>query len=459
MAPALTQASDPQTFHVAAAHHHHSTAAATTRPGEEAPLAHTSPAPPPTTHFSLQYGGLKEPPDCTDAHLTAALTNGTRRIRLLKPPSPPAEAAGGLACGREGCRDPPARPHATTHFTMDLSSGVSQAPLLSHTEPPTNSSSSSASVPNNCIQSVASTAFTTPTTATTTTTTTTNMGQDTLNQQGTQGSPSTQDNKNQRPVTQDGDLLALIGRDFANMNEIIDTLTRLADNPEVIAAVDTAAMDLAGSSNSSSSNNHGQPSLVSPVVPQISKEERSQLLLDDLSRRQWQMERRQSRLLRRLRRVAARGLGASVSGQLRELLDYSQCVLAQQRERRASSQDGHSTSPGTPEMSVESLRADTMRGMSTSALISLVRRVEASQGLARLAAISRRPLRPQPTVPAPALPEDTRTEIGAVVTEIQAASLNHTHHDSDATESSSGGESCDELDGFSDKNTSHNTPV
>lgn len=403
MAPALTQASDPQTFHVAA--HHHSP----TRPGE-APVAHSSP--PPTTHLALQYGGLKEPPDCTDAHLTAALTNGTRRLHLL-PPSPP--EAGGLACGREGC-DPPPRPHAA-HSTMDLSSGV-PSPL---------------SQDNNIAQNPSE--IPPPTV----------MGQDNI-QQSTDDVPL-QDigtNKSQRPLSQDGDLLALIGRDFANMNEIIDTLTRLADNPEAL----TAALDLAG--------NGTEQQAIEPqvAVPQVSKEERSQLLLDDLSRRQWQIERRQTRLLRRLRRVTARGLGASVSGQIRELLDHSQSVLAQQKDRMTLRED-NPESLGIPEVGVESLRADTMKGMSTSALVSLVRRVEASQGLARLAAVSHKPSRSQPAPPAPALPEDARAEISAVVAEFHSASHAHTHHDSDATESSSGGESCDELDGFNDSNVHH----
>ncbi|MPC28077.1 hypothetical protein E2C01_021271 [Portunus trituberculatus] len=101
-----------------------------------------------------------------------------------------------------------------------------------------------------------------------------------------------------------------------------------------------------------------------------------------------------------------------------------------------------------------------MRSMSTTALVNLVRRVEASQGLARLASASHRgPARTQQTpAPSPALPEHTRVEVGAVVGEMQAAAHAHTHHDSDATETSSGGESCDELEGFPDTNTNY-TPV
>ncbi|KAK3870977.1 hypothetical protein Pcinc_023840, partial [Petrolisthes cinctipes] len=98
-----------------------------------------------------------------------------------------------------------------------------------------------------------------------------------------------------------------------------------------------------------------------------------------------------------------------------------------------------------------------MRTMSTSALVNLVRRVEASQGLARLAASSTgtpsTTTTTQPQEPAAALPDHTRAEVAAVVSEMQAAAHAHTHHDSDATETSSGGESCDEMEGFTNTHT------
>ncbi|XP_071552694.1 uncharacterized protein nsl1 isoform X1 [Panulirus ornatus] len=381
MAPALTEASDPHTFHVAAHHH----------PSGEAPPG-PPPTSPPTAHLPLQYGGLKEPHDCTDAHLAAALANGP--CRLLPP--------GGLACGggREGC-DPPPRPHAA-HTTMDPPPGLPPPTETDDTTPTSSSSNSSSSSSSS-------------------------MGQDTT-------TTATAPNKSPRPSPpppQDGDFLALIGRDFANMNDIIDTLTRLADNPEVLAAVDTAA------------------TMAQPALP---REERARLLLEELGRRQWQMERRQARLQRRLRRVTARGLGASVSGQLREVLEYAHVTLAQQREHASTSEEGP-TPPTPPEVGVEALRADAMRTMSTSALVNLVRRVEASQGLARLAAASQRPTRSQPPTPAPTLPDQTRAELAAVGAELEAATHAHTHHDSDATETSSGGESCDELEGYNDSNT------
>lgn len=367
MAPALTEASEPHTF----------------------PASGEAPAgPPPTAHLPLQYGGLKEPHDCTDAHLAAALANGACR---LLPPS-------GVACGggRQGCHPPP-RPHAA-HTTMDPS------PAL---PPPTDAKD------------------------------TANMGQDT----GAGVPPHDPDllatgaGAPPHKAPHDPDLLAIIGRDFANMNDIIDTLTRLADHPEVLAA--TLALP---------------PTNTSTTQTALPREERVRLLLEELGRRQWQMERRRARLQRRLRRVTARGLGASVSGQLRELLDHAHVCLAQQREQAATSEEGP-TPPTPPEVGVEALRADAMRTMSTSALVNLVRRVEASQGLARLAAASHRPTRTHPPTPAPTLPHHTRVELAALGAELEAAAHAHTHHDSDATETSSGGESCDELDGYNDSNT------
>ena len=406
MAPALTEASDPQTFHVAAHHHHHSSSG---RPGQS-PTARSSS--PPATHLPLQYGGLKEPHDCTDAHLAAVLANCSRRAS--RPPG-----AGGLACGREGC-DPPPRPHAA-HTTMDPPSGI---------PPPCEADSSTTT------QQESSEAAT--------------MGQDTT--------PDTMaPHKSPRPPTHDGDLLALIGRDFPNMNEIIDTLTRLADNPEVLAAVDTASLVLPPPQPL-------QEVAVTAVQPQhqpepqqdeVPKEERARVLVEELSRRQWLVERRQARLQRRLRRVTSRGLSATVSGQLRDLLDHGHASLAQQREQQAPKEEGP-TPPAPAEVNLETLRADAMKTMSTTALVNLVRRVEASQGLARLASASHRTSRTQqPPAPAPALPEHTRMEVAAVVAEMQAATHAHTHHDSDATETSSGGESCDELEGFPDTNTNY----
>ena len=264
--------------------------------------------------------------------------------------------------------------------------------------------------------------------------------------------------KSPRPPSHDGDLLALIGRDFPNMNEIIAPLTRLADNPEVLAAVDTAAGQQQQQQQQELQQQQQQQQQ-QPQQEEVPKEERARLLVEELGRRQWLLERRQARLQRRLRRVTSRGLSATVSGQVRDLLDHGHAVLAQQREQQAPQDDG--TAPPTPpEVNLETLRADAMRSMSTTALVNLVRRVEASQGLARLASASHRsPARTQQTpAPSPALPEHTRVEVGAVVSEMQAAAHAHTHHDSDATETSSGGESCDELEGFPDTNTNY-TPV
>lgn len=276
-----------------------------------------------------------------------------------------------------------------------------------------------------------------------------------------------------RPPPHDGDILALIGKDFPTMNEIIDTIASLANNPEVLAAVDTASLTLPHATPLPAAATAGQallqhqPQQEQPLQQEVPKEERARQLVEELGRRQWLLERRQARLQRRLRRVTSRGLSATVSGQLRDLLEHGHAVLAQQQEQQAPLDDG-AAPPTPPEVNLETLRADTMRNMSTTALVNLVRRVEASQGLNRLGSSTHRPsVRPQqqPAAPIPAptptpaptpslaLPEHTRVEVAAVASEMQAAAHAHTHHDSDATETSSGGESCDELEGFPEINT------
>merc|ERR1711962_1175739 len=237
------------------------------------------------------------------------------------------------------------------------------------------------------------------------------------------------------------------------MNEIIDTLAQWADNPEVMAAVNTASLTLPNNSSNSSQAN-SVTTQAQPEVLQPAKEEQAQNLLQEYGRRQWQLERRQARILRRLRRVTARGLGASVSGQLRELLHFSETALKEHREQSDNADHGVTIS-SPPELGVEALRADAMRSMSTSALVNLVRRVEASQGLARLAAASHhRPLQMESLsrVVAPTLPDHVGREVEALAAEMRSASHSHSHHDSDATESSSGGDSCDELEGYSPSN-------
>ena len=159
----------------------------------------------------------------------------------------------------------------------------------------------------------------------------------------------------------------------------------------------------------------------------MSKEERVSSSLVEMKRRQLLLERRQQRLLRRLRRVSARGLGASVSGQLRELLAYGAKELAP---------------PSNDPPLLTELQPDSMKGMSTTDLISLVRRMEG---------------RATPRPP-PALTPHVRQEVGVVAAEMGAAAHGHAYHDSDATESSSGGESCDENDGYTSRNTAH-TPM
>ncbi|CAL4060114.1 unnamed protein product [Meganyctiphanes norvegica] len=423
MAPALTQASDPQSL----APHHPSPDKITNNQSPSEKSEKSSP----NRHLltPLQYGGLKEPQNCTDIHLAAALAKGNCQIHCLLTPS---LGVSGRGCGREGLAPPDKCPQINTiPSTMDPQLNV------------TNQVDASVSTPESSSIVEEET-----------------MGQNTIQQGNIAAHQSSHYRGQKSPKPNDGDLMSLIGRDFANMNEIIDTLAQWADNPEVMAAVNTAALNLP---NSSTPSSQATPIATQsqPEISQPAKEEQAQRLLQDFGRRQWQLERRQARILRRLRRVTARGLGASVSGQLRELLHFSESALKEQKEQSNNGEHGVTIS-SPPEIGVEALRADAMRNMSTSALVNLVRRVEASQGLARLAAAShhRSPLQLETLacVVDPTLPEHVGREVATLVAEMRSAAQCHSHHDSDATESSSGGDSCDELEGYPQSNPFY-TPV
>ena len=252
--------------------------------------------------------------------------------------------------------------------------------------------------------------------------------------------------KSNQEIASSGDIMSLMGRDFENVNEIIDTLQKIACNPELI---DAAERDISGSNTSSSSKEKEK------CKDAAAPEEKVSTRWRDLSEQQKRLDRRRVHLLRRLRRVTARGLGATVSVQVRHLLNHAKTVLAEQKvaakaQNSPNKLGSNSNALINPELGLESLQTDTMKSMSTSALVSLVRRVENNQLNSSKA--------PPPKEIQPALPEITRAELDTVAAEMYSAARNHLHHDSDATESSSGGESCDEMEVFVEKPTV-NVPV
>lgn len=223
---------------------------------------------------------------------------------------------------------------------------------------------------------------------------------------------------------QTNDLLSLVGRDFDNVNEIIDTLQRLASNPELLDAT-------AGEIDSS----HG------PATSEFCALQ----LLSRLTDRQKVLERKRLFLLRRLRRVNCKTLNATIIGQLGDATQHVKNFINEELPKEAATSR-------QPVVTLDFLHEDSMKSMSTSDLISLVRRVEASSQHKSNNKVYSLPSPIPPSLPAPLC-----AEIDAVATEMRgAAILAHASYDSDATESSSGGESCDENDlEFSNINTDY----
>ncbi|XP_076031601.1 non-specific lethal 1 isoform X2 [Oratosquilla oratoria] len=502
MAPALTEASNP----------HHTLKRGATRSPSHCSATHspdTDDAP-----LSLQYGGLKEPHAYTDAHLVHALKNGHH--------IPPSVAAAGVSCvggclghalgtkcasvgeeilglGPNGCgrreegqdlpnpitAQVPTAPVGSCSSTAgslegeleeEAEAAVASEPPTPGTQSPTPhpctmDSSSFGSVNPTCGDSACAPNRSSNDSAPAASSATT-MGCHKSSAEGLNALDDTETKKSKLVNSHDmeqvlsahanqinsSDIMALIGKDFSNMSEIIDTLQRLANNPEVMATMEGEGQDLPYleiNSNTALSQAHAASSGNADVssTPQVAKEDQANTLVTELSRTQWELERRRARLLRRLRKVTARGLGATVSGQIRELLHYASETLADQKARAATV--ANSSDDPLGDLPLDILKADTMRSMSTSALVSLVRRMEISQGLARLAAARR----PQPPAVVVKLNPEVNTELEALGAEYYASARHHhANHDSDATESSSGGESCDEADNFNDCNT-HFVPI
>lgn len=229
----------------------------------------------------------------------------------------------------------------------------------------------------------------------------------------------------------------------------------------------------------------------------LTPEQQASALVSSLTMRQLRLQKRQAQVLRRLRRYTGRGLAAGISQQLRELIkNVPSLVLADKHEPGSASigeeevvaaaamasvsQNHHHTSRdavpvASPPVVLQPPRYDTtaLKSMSTAKLITYVRRMEtrscanSTTGNSSLNSnscsssknnsdratsqrhqeddVSSGYLEKQPCFPA-----RVRSELSSGACEMSAAARLHVQHDSDATESSSGGESCDEMDGFDD---------
>lgn len=180
-------------------------------------------------------------------------------------------------------------------------------------------------------------------------------------------------------------------------------------------------------------------------------------LQEELKSKQHALERRTQHLLRRLRRLQSKGVEAHLHSQLRSFVDYQRKnlqIVAKTIKNTASSNN-------VAEVKTELFSSDDVKNLSTAALVNLVRRLQSSRPTVALSQLKES----QPSLvllsqrlnnssksdngPTGVLMIDKSTaEESTHVSGLLSTNLHHmqTCLDSDATESSSGGESCDEDD-------------
>ena len=157
-------------------------------------------------------------------------------------------------------------------------------------------------------------------------------------------------------------------------------------------------------------------------------------LVAETSQRQHDMERRMDRLMRRLRGLQSRQAVKHTKDQLSMFVDY-------QHSNLQSIAHSMKSPPAGVDLKAGVLQKEDAKNLSTAALVNLVRRLQSAQ------AMNFRQQTTSPPAPASVLKlnQDHCREMQRVSGTLQM-SLHHLENavDSDATESSSGGESCDE---------------
>ncbi|XP_063424668.1 KAT8 regulatory NSL complex subunit 1-like isoform X1 [Mytilus trossulus] len=165
-------------------------------------------------------------------------------------------------------------------------------------------------------------------------------------------------------------------------------------------------------------------------------------LKEEVKKKQHTLERRTEHLLRRLRRLQSKGVESHLHSQLRNFVGYQHKNLQTVAKSIKSS-----TSNNLNEIKTELFNSDDVKSLSTAALVNLVRRLQSSQSSLSL---SQRYLNSKSdSGPTGVLTIDKFTAEESIrVSGLLSNSIHHAQSccDSDVTESSSGGESCDEDD-------------
>ncbi len=162
--------------------------------------------------------------------------------------------------------------------------------------------------------------------------------------------------------------------------------------------------------------------------------------IPEMLRRQRKIEMRARRLSGRLRRLQSRQAVAHIKHQLSGLVEH------QHKNLQTMAKSMKSPNPSTSvDLKTELLQSEDVKSLSTAALVTLVRKLQSSQALSLRQRLAHQQAVSEGGSSVLRLDEDLCLEMNRVSGTLQM-NLHHleTALDSDATESSSGGESCDE---------------
>ena len=160
-------------------------------------------------------------------------------------------------------------------------------------------------------------------------------------------------------------------------------------------------------------------------------------LLTESNKRQHQLEKRAAHMMKRIRRLQTRQSSAHVSQQLSGFVDH-------QHKNLQSIAKAMKVPTSTPEIKTEVLQSEDVKSLSTAQLVNLVRKLQSTQAITLRQRLTNNSSASD-TKSVLTLNKDHCDEIQQVSGHLQT-NLKHLESavDSDATESSSGGESCDE---------------
>jgi hypothetical protein len=169
-------------------------------------------------------------------------------------------------------------------------------------------------------------------------------------------------------------------------------------------------------------------------------------LSEEVSEKQQVLERRADRLLRRLRRLQGRQLETHIRNQTGSYVSFLHRNLQSVAHRSMGISGPHS------ELKAELLKSGDVKSLSTAALVNLVRKIQSTQNQAAInkrIATQKKTKEDKPSQSVLVIDTQICKEANRVSGQLQS----NLHHmletlDSDATESSSGGESCDEEDEY-----------